>query len=56
MKFKIIYDSPGRLRVRCGQNVFSELQENNNKKYNYEDACAILFEITVYRYSSCSVY
>ena len=26
MKFKIIYDSPGRLRVRCGQNVFSELQ------------------------------
>ena len=29
MKFKIIYDSPGRLRVRCGQNVFSELQESS---------------------------
>lgn len=29
MKFKIIYDSPGRLRVRYGQNVFSELQEHS---------------------------
>ena len=27
MKYKIVYDSPGRLRVRCGQGAFSKEQE-----------------------------
>lgn len=27
MKFEIVYDSPGRLRLRCGQNAFSMEQE-----------------------------
>ncbi len=27
MRYKIIYDVPGRLRVRCGADVFSRLQE-----------------------------
>lgn len=26
MKYKIAYDRPGRLRVRCGTNVFSAEQ------------------------------
>lgn len=32
MKCKIVYDSPGRLRVRCGQDVFSKLQETSIEK------------------------
>lgn len=27
MKYKIIYDAPGRLRLRCGADVFSKFQE-----------------------------
>ena len=28
MQCKIVYDSPGRLRVRCGSGVFSKLQQS----------------------------
>lgn len=27
MRYKIIYDKPGRLRVRCGADVFEKTQE-----------------------------
>ncbi len=29
MRFKIVYDTPGRLRVRCGKDVFSKLQSTS---------------------------
>ena len=29
MKYKIVYDSPGRLRLRCGGGVFSKNQERS---------------------------
>ena len=29
MKYQIVYDSPGRLRVRCGRDVFSKYQEQS---------------------------
>ena len=29
LKYKIIYDSPGRLRVRCGADIFSKSQEES---------------------------
>ena len=32
MRYNIVYDSPGRLRVRCGQYAFSKLQEQNLKE------------------------
>lgn len=32
MKYKIVYDTPGRLRVRCGKFAFSKLQEQNVEK------------------------
>lgn len=29
MKYKIVYNSPGRIRLRCGQNAFGKLQEKS---------------------------
>ena len=33
MRYKIVYDSPGRLRVRCGQDAFSKFQEQSLVSY-----------------------
>ena len=29
MRYKIVYDKPGRLRMRCGAGVFTKKQENS---------------------------
>lgn len=45
MKFKIVYDKPGRIRFRCGGGVFDKTLESAVHKLTLANSCVISAEV-----------
>ena len=42
MKFKIVHDTPGRIRLRCGGHYFDKNQEKSLEKQFYRNIMSSL--------------